>query len=304
MVRRVSHVIQVAALVVCVALLPCNLVQAASPCSIVDDAGQTITLPAPAKRIIPLYAALGENLVAMGLGDRIVGRTVSDDSLPATLPVIGTHMRPNLELVAGLQPDLVVMLEGREEAGLAAEAIAKAGIPVARFRIASFADLFSCIERLGALTDEAPAAQKLVLDMRQRLDAIKKSTAGLTRAPSVFFEVRYPNLLGAGGGSMLTDIISAAGGQNCLAGYSDRMVRLNEETLALMNPDVYLVQQGAMNKTPVPLDERPHFRALKAVQNRTVFMVDESRFSRPGPQSVDAAEELAGMFLQWQKRGE
>lgn len=124
------------------------------------------------------------------------------------------------------------MLEGREEAGPAAEAIAKAGIPVARFRIASFADLFSCITRLGALTDEAPAAQKLVLGMRQRLDAVKESTAGLPRAPLVFYALP-PNLLGAGGGSMLTDIISAAGGQNCLAGYNDRMVRLNEEALAL-----------------------------------------------------------------------
>lgn len=69
-----------------------------------------------------------------------------------------------------------------------------------------------------------------------------------------------------------------------------------------MDPDVYLVQQGAMNKTPVLLDERPHFRTLKAVRTGTFFTVDESRFSRPGPQSVDAAEELAGLLLQWQQK--
>ncbi len=267
--------------------------------SIVDDAGQTITLAAPAQRIIPLYSALSETLAAMGCTPRIVARTAADTTLPESLPSIGTHMRPNLELVAGLAPDLAVQMEGREEAAQTAERLGRLGIPVARFRVASFAELFSCITRLGVLTGEKEAAAALVRDMQRRLAAVKEKTVGLSRTPSVFFEVRYPNLLGAGGGSMVNEIISAAGGRNCLAAYPEKLVRLSEEMLILMNPDLYLLQQGAMNKNPQPPGERGHFSGLKAVRNGFVFLVPEERFSRPGPQSVDAVEELSGHFLQW-----
>lgn len=277
---------------------------------IVDDAGQTIHLPSPAKRIIPLYAALGESLLAMGLQDRIVARTASDDILPASLPAVGTHMRPNPELIAGLRPDLVVQLEGRSEAGMAAQSLIRLGIPVARFRIASFDELFSCIERLGVLCASEKEAAALVADMRKRLAAIRKNTetnggnadSPAFRKPRIFFEVRYPNLLGAGVDSMLSDIISAAGGENCLAGHTGRMIRLNEEMLVSLNPEIYLVQQGPMNKNPPPVDKRPHFRSLDAVTKGFVFYVPESRFSRPGPQSILAAEDLADIVRQWQRR--
>ena len=271
---------------------------------LVDDSGAMVRLPAPARRIIPLYAGLGETLAAMGLTDYVVGRTVSDDSLPAALPAVGTHMRPNIELVAALRPDLVLLLEGREEAGLTAEALARLGIPVARFRVASFDDWFSCVRRLGALTGEPGKAEALEKSMRERLDAVKAKTAGLERKPVIFFEVRYPNLLGAGKGSMPADIIRAAGGQNGLDDQDSRMVRLSEESLVLMNPDIYLIQEGAMNKSPAPLDERPHFRGLAAARNKLFFTVPESRFSRPGPQSVQSVEDLAGIILRWRAGNE
>ena len=281
-----------------------SLTGASSPMgvSITDDAGKTITLASPARRIIPLYAGLGEILSAMGLSGRIVARTASDDSLPRDLPVVGTHMRPNHELVAGLSPDLAVQFEGREEAGFAAESLSRMGITVARFRIASFADLYSCIERLGMLTGEEQAASALISKTQSRLEAVRVRMAAYDDKPSVFFEVRYPNLLGAGGGSMVSDIIRAAGGENCLSPYPDRMVRLSEETLALRNPDLYLVQQGPMNKSPAPVDMRPHFRGLAAVRQGFVRTVPEALYSRPGPHSADAVEDLARSIEAWHEK--
>lgn len=266
---------------------------------IVDDAGQIVSLPGPARRIIPLYAGLGEILVALGAGERIVGRTASDDALPPSLPVVGTHMRPNPEIVTGLAPDLVLQFEGREEAALTSQSLIRLGIPVARFRITSFEELFACIQRLGLLLGEDKAAAILEYSLRQRLEALRETTGGPARRPTVFFEVRYPNLLGAGAGGMVHDIIRTAGGENALASRPERMVRLSEEALALANPDIYLVQQGAMNKSPVPPGQRPHFQGLAAIRRGFVRMVPESLYSRPGPGSVDAAEELAAYIRLW-----
>lgn len=283
------------------ALLPVLAAAASSPC-IEDDSGSLVELSAPARRILPLYAALSENLVAMGLDDRLVGRTLSDDVAPGHLPTVGTHMRPNLELISGVKPDLVLLLEGREEAGLAALSLQRLGIPVARFRIASFPDLFSCLERLGILCGEPEAAARLTADIHSRLEAVERRMAIYPRRPTVFFEIRHPNLLGAGGGNMLTDIIRKAGGENILSGYPERMVRLSEEMLVLRNPDIYLIQQGPMNKSPAPLESRPHFRELGAARNRLCYMVPEESFSRPGPQSVAAVETLSGFFIDWHER--
>ena len=273
-----------------------------TPVSIRDDAGQTVSLAAPARRIIPLYAALSDTLLALGLDKQIIARTVSDDILPASLPAVGTHMRPNPELMTALKPDLVVQLEGRSEAGLAAQSLARLGIPVARFRISSFEELFSCIERLGVLCGREQEAASLVAGMRERLKAAKEQAPQNAPTPSVFFEVRYPNLLGAGAGSMLSDIIIVAGGENSLKKHPDRMVRLSEEMLVSLDPDIYLVQQGPMNKNPSPPEQRAHFSSLGAVRNGFVFFVPEARFSRPGPQSVTAVEELAGILRQWREK--
>jgi iron complex transport system substrate-binding protein len=108
----------------------------------------------------------------------------------------------------------------------------------------------------------------------------------------VFFEVRYPNLLAAGQGSVVSDVIRLAGGRNCVAD-GRKLVRFSEESLIGFDPDVYVLQQGAMNPAPVPLTDRSHYRTLQAVRRGAVHLVDEHLFSRPGPNLVRAVELLA-----------
>ena len=43
--------------------------------TVTDDAGQTVTLPLPAQRIVALAPHITEQLFAIGVGDRIVGTT-------------------------------------------------------------------------------------------------------------------------------------------------------------------------------------------------------------------------------------
>ncbi|MDL2279697.1 ABC transporter substrate-binding protein [Desulfovibrio sp. OttesenSCG-928-G11] len=266
---------------------------------IVDDAGQKIALAAPARRIIPLYAGLGEILAAMGLQERLVGRTASDEAQADGLPVVGTHMRPNPETILGLAPDLVVQFEGREEAALLATRLQALGLRVARFRIASFEELFACLRRLGLLCGAEEKAAALERDWRARLQNAAQRVAGYQGKPRIFFEVRYPNLLGAGAGGMAHAVIEQAGGSNCLAAHAGRMVRLGEEALLAADPDIYLLQQGAMNKNPLPLEKRQHFQGLSALRQGFVWQVKESLYSRPGPGSIEAVEELAEKIAAW-----
>ena len=263
-----------------------------APIEVVDDTGVTLTLDKPAERIIALYGAYNELLLALDARDLLVARTVADAHLPelAGLPAIGTHMRPNAELIVAQKPDLVLQLAGRREALLQTEALRKLGINVLTFEMDSFDKMFDVLEKLGRLTGRERKAAGLIRDRRARLATLRARHAG-EKPVRVFYEVRYPNLLAAGQGSIVNEIIAAAGGENVVAD-DKKLVRFNEEALILADPDAYLIQKGPMNPDPQPLSERAHYRDLRAVRTGRVLVVDEDRFARPGPRAVEAAEEL------------
>ncbi|MEJ2717756.1 MAG: ABC transporter substrate-binding protein [Deltaproteobacteria bacterium] len=266
----------------------------AAPIEVRDDTGRTIRLEKPAERIIALYGAYNEILAAMGLGERLVARTKADGLPPSILakPSIGTHMRPNVEAVLALKPDLIIQGAGRTDAMMPVQQLMRQGLKVAVFNPVTFAQLFSVMDRIGILTGERPKAQRLIESYRARLNAVKSRAARTGHRPKVFFEVRYPNLLGAGAKSIVNDVIEYAGGVNCVT-LPKKLVRLDIESLIAFNPDLYVVQRGPMNRGPSRLSERPHFYLLDAVKTGRILYVDEQVFSRPGPRSVDAVEQLA-----------
>jgi len=285
-----------AAAVIAAGMLAANQAGAA-PVEIVDDTDRVVRLERPAERIIALYGAYNEMLAAMGLESRLVGRTKADTFPPSILakPSIGTHMRPNIEVIMGLRPDLIIQGAGRREAMAPVNQLRSEGLTVAVFNPASFKELFSVIERLGILAGEPSAAAELVGSMRNRLDKVEKRVASIAARPRLFFEVRYPDMLAAGTSSMVDEIIQVAGGSNCTR-VAKKLVRTNLESVLACNPENYVVQRGPMNRNPTPPIERPHFGLLEAVKKGRVLIVDEHVFSRPGPRSVDAVEQLAAFI--------
>ena len=271
-----------------------NAEEAATPIVITDDTGTTLTINQPARRVIALYGAFNEIFLALGAGDLLVARTAADGNLPelAALPAIGTHMRPNAELVLAQRPDVVVQLEGRSEAQTQTENLRSLGLNVLTFEVNSFERLFEVTQLLGQLVGREQAATALVNGWKGRLQALRSSSAGKP-GPRIFYEVRYPNLLAAGRGGISSEILALAGGENVVTD-SKKLVRFSEEALIAADPDVYLIQQGPMNPAPTPLDERDHYKGLRVVREGRVLVVDEDRFARPGPRALDAAEELAG----------
>jgi len=252
-----------------------------------------VRLPAPARRIVALYGAFNEILDGMGLAARIAARTQAD-VLPASIldrPVIGTHMRPNVEMIVALKPDLVLQMGGRAEAQAPLRDLERFGLTTAFFEVRDFDQLFSVIGRLGLLCAEPQAAAQLTQALQGRLAAVGRRVAG-AGAPRVLFEVRWPNLLAAGQGSMVDAVIRAAGGINAVT-LEDKLARLSEEEVFRLDPDAYVLQRGVMNAEPLPPDQRPHLAALRAVRQGRVLVVDEQVFSRPGPRNVEAVEQLA-----------
>src|SRR6266540_105393 len=111
--RRWAHRTHLAGLLLLAvaACAPGERAPARGPVSVTDDAGRTVALAAPARRIVSLLPSFTEILFAIGAGDRVVGRTKWCDYPPAALavPSVGEGLPPNIEAVAARHPDLVVL---------------------------------------------------------------------------------------------------------------------------------------------------------------------------------------------------
>ena len=108
----------------CLCLFCCSVLPARA-LELVDSRGVTVRLERPAQRIIALYGAFNEILLALDARETLVARTAADAAIPGLqdLPAVGTHMRPNAELVAARQPDVVLQLAGRQEVLTQTEAL-------------------------------------------------------------------------------------------------------------------------------------------------------------------------------------
>ncbi len=275
-------------------------VPGAGAVQIKDDLGQTVSLARPPQRLVSLYGGLTETLVTLGLGPRVVARTLGDESIK-DIPIVGTHLQPNVEMILALRPDLVV--QGGVPKGLPAlRRLEASGVPVVMFAPRDFAGLFRVIDRLGVLTGKEAAAASLTRTMEAQLAEVARRVAG-RQPPRVFFEVRFLNLLAAGRGSIVNDIITRAGGVN-IVDSPQRLVSYSLEALIQADPEVYLIQQGPMNRSPEDIYRRPYFQELQAVRRRRVLVVDESLFSRPGPRAAAAVEQLARFLhpVAWEKQ--
>ena len=262
--------------------------------AIKDDRGKEIILHHPAKRIIALYGAFNEIIAALGQERYIIARTKADKSPLSIkgLPVIGTHMRPNVELILYLRPDLIVQNLGRKHALEPVRALEREGLNVVVFDMNSLEGLYSSILRLGLLMGCSERGSALVAQMKERVNRIQKRAKGFKWRPKVFFEVRYPNLLGAGGTNIVSQVIEIAGGENCFSEIKKKFVRPNIEALIECDPDLYLIQKGPMNRNPGnPLD-RPNFKAIRAIREGMWRIVPEELYSRPTPNIIEAMEEL------------
>lgn len=255
---------------------------------ICDDLGNCIN--GPARRIVSLYGSFNEILLAIGAERCIIARTTADANIDrlAHLPEIGTHMRPNLELILATKPEAVLQAKGRREADLFTESLKRFDIPILAFEISSFDQLFKVTAQLGQLTEKEKEARTAVSEWQSRLAKLLPPQ----KKPVVYFEAREPELLAAGNRNMANAIIEAAGGIN-LINSDQKFQRFNEEMLLLKNPDFCISQKGPMNPDPRPISERPNLKNLKCAKPGRHVIVDEQEFSRPGPRNIDAAEKLA-----------
>ena len=264
-----------------------------------------LLLLAGAQRIVSTAPSVTEMLYALGLGDRVVGVTTFCHYPPeaAQKPKIGDYLRPNLESIVALKPDLVVF----EATGIRrAERLPALKLNVLEVDDGTLAGIYDSIRKIGAAAGVSERAAALCGRMQAALADIRCRTAASPRRRMMFVAGRAPgrleDLIVVGRGSHLNELMSIAGADNAFGDVGAAYAKVSVEQVLARNPEV-IVDMGEMAQTAgVTEDQKRAVVALwerqpplAAVRARRVFAVASDIFVVPGPRVVEAARELARM---------
>ncbi|NNG17375.1 MAG: cobalamin-binding protein [Gemmatimonadales bacterium] len=254
---------------------------------ILDDAGDAIILSQPARRVVSLVPATTELLFAIGAGSNVVGRTAWCDYPAAveSVPNLGDGLRPNLEAIVAQRPDLVVLYNSSQNA-TAVSQLRQLGIPAIRLNTDRLDQVSRNARILGQLTGRETQADSVVTAFEHQL---ADASFQLDSPPKVFLLAWDQPPMTIGGGSFQSEIVARAGGRNVFGDLLKASGPVSIEAVAARDPDVILFFDDA---TP-GLDDRPEWKAVRAVRERRFLVIGGTEFSRPGPRAPEAIRTLA-----------
>lgn len=267
--------------------------------TVIDDAGRSVTLDRPPKRIMALTPGHTEILFALGAEDRIVAVDQWSDYPPAAKvkPRIAS-LNPNLEQVVRFNPDLILSTRGGAEPLLPLE---RHGIKVMTFAPRALDDLYRNILLIGRIVDAEVRAEEVVRTMRQRVAAVVAKVQDAPR-PKLFIELDGSDPdrpFTAGPGSFIDVLVQLAGGVNVAAHSRTAWPQFSLEELVRADPDLIILADPLAPQKPhaSELAARRHgWSRLRAVRLGAIAAIDSSPISRPGPRIVEGLELLARLL--------
>lgn len=207
---------------------------AATPAlSVVDDAGRTVHLDTPARRVVTLSPHATDLVVAAGGTASLVA--VANGPAPAEvgaeLPRIGGPGRLDRERLLLLRPDLVIAWQsGNRRADL--DWIARRGTAMYLSEPRTLADIAAAIRAIGRLVGRPGHAERSAARFTAALTTDCRS---LPQRP-VYVALWDRPALSVGGRHWLNDVLRHAGYRNVLQPIDRGVVRVAAETLLSRQP--------------------------------------------------------------------
>ena len=252
-----------------------------------DDSSSTEPVDGVPRAIISLSPTATEMLFAIGAGDQVIAIDEYSNYPAEALekPHDLSGFEPNVEAIAALEPDLVIMQDNKIQEQLESLGIAVWVGPAA----ASFDDVYAQIEQLGAATGHIGEAAELVGSMQSDI------AAAVAAVPTGAAELTYyheldPTLYSVTSSSFIGEVYGLFGLVNIAddAQPGNDYPQLNPEFIVEANPTlIFLADTKCCGETPETVAARPGWDAIAAVQNGGVIAMDDDLASRWGPRIVD-----------------
>ncbi|WP_019137567.1 putative F420-0 ABC transporter substrate-binding protein [Cellulomonas massiliensis] len=278
----------------------------------VDDCGTTVTVEQPPQRVVTIKSTSTEMMLALGLGDRLVGTAFADGPVPdawadaaADVPVLSDKV-PGQEALLEVEPDFVYAgWESNFSADGAGDRATLAGLGIQTYVSPAackekgympdpltFDEVFGEIREVASFFGVQDRAEALVAEQQAQLDAVQKPAEPTTALwYSSGTDTPY---VGAGIGSPQM-VMDAAGLTNVFADVHDTWTSVSWEKVVEADPDVLVLVDATWNTAAdkiTMLESNPATRELTAVREHRYVTVPFPA-SEAGVRSASAVTSVA-----------
>jgi iron complex transport system substrate-binding protein len=261
---------------------------------VTDETGRVVKIPQPVRRIVSLAPSLTETVYALGLQDRLVGDTDYCDypADAAKKHKVGGAINPNMEEVASLKPDVVLVVKSLNRLETV-RALEQLGIPVYATDPHTVNDVIVSMKKLSGALGADNAGAALDEKLKGRLAAVHEKLNGVA-VKRVLFAVWTEPLISVGRKTFIADVLEHAGATSVVDS-KQYWPQFSLEEAVRLQPE-YLVFASSHSETVrndvEALALKPGWSAMDALKKRKIAIVSDA-INRPGPRIVEAVEELA-----------
>lgn len=198
-------------------------------------------MPVPPRRIVSLVPSLTETVCDLGVAARLVGITrfcISPEEPLRFVPRLGGTKNPDLEAIAALEPDLV-LVNGEENRREDTEWLARR-FPVFGTTPQSVADAAMTVKRLGRELELEDDAEAIALDIEAHMARAEVLGLGL-RSLRVFYPIWREPWIGVNRSTYVHDVLARAGAINVCAHRESRYPTLSSTDLAALDAEIVLL---------------------------------------------------------------
>ena len=242
-------------------------------------------------RIVVLDPATVEMIYMLGAEDKIVGvanlerSKVWPEEKVAKLESVGTFIKPSLERIITLKPDLVIMsaLTGEElNNGLKSN-----NIETKRVQANSIEEIFTNFMEVAKMLGKENEANKIIAEKRVKLEEIKKMA---TINKKGLFVMSASPLMVFGNDNLPNDIMKLLNIKNIAENQKGRNPIVTPEFIIKENPDMIITLLP--NPSQI-VATNPQLKNVNAIKNSKFIVVNSSQILRGSPRTIDQIEEIA-----------
>ncbi|HEY8172969.1 MAG TPA: ABC transporter substrate-binding protein, partial [Dehalococcoidia bacterium] len=274
---------------------------AAFPVTVKRSDGKELKVDKPVTKIVSLSPGATEILYALG-AEKTLAAVDKNADYPAAAqsfePKVDAY-EPNVEAIAGLSPDLVIVASDTN--GIVA-ALDRLNVPVLYIDldkdVKTVDDVYGQIGLIGRLTGTEDKAIQIITDLTARQKAVEEKLVGLpnTSGPTVYHELDS-TFYSISDNTFIGSLYRTLKARNIAKdGGGIAYPQLTQESIISADPEIIVLADEEFGVSIASVRSRPGWAAMKAVQENRIYAIDPDIISRPGPRIIDALEALARNF--------
>jgi iron complex transport system substrate-binding protein len=265
-----------------------------------DDLGRSVKAPANPQRVVAMSPTVVELMYAVGATP--VGRPSSANYPEAAKSVenFGTSYQPSLEVIASMQPDLIIADAIIHQPMI--DQLASLNVPVWAVKVDSFDSVVSGLKKVGALTGKQEKGQTEARALEDKMASVKAKLPAQQPTVLVVVAAGPGQFIASKDSSYLGSLLKDLGAKNVAGSEADNFrfpgfADYSLEKIVQANPDVIIgISVGGPPGTPKTtelLGMTPVWSNLKAVKNGSVKEVDHVIYlESAGPRVSQILDEL------------